>query len=121
MPASTRSRHRSLKRWLAVVDSRLESDAGPDSENSSLQFQSLAEALQAWQETPISAAPAIIQIADNCIHPLDGFDITLAGGQQLVIEAAEGMRPCVRGHNEHHSRWTGYPHDPKRPDARCGR
>jgi hypothetical protein len=88
--------------WLArVFKNAAETAATADGV---LLFDSLHEALASWRE---SGQNGVIQIADNAIYELgtdaqcdteSGFEeISLAAEQQLVIEAADGICPCITG------------------------
>jgi hypothetical protein len=88
--------------WLARVFKNA-SEAAADADGVLL-FDSLHKALASWGA---SGQNGIIQIADNAIYELGtdaqcdsetGFEqISLAAEQQLVIEAADGITPCVTG------------------------
>lgn len=73
------------------------SEPGPNTWQVSVSKQgpitTLQQALKAW---PREAQPqAIIQILDNAVYG-GGLSIELGAGNQLVIEAADGVRPNLR-------------------------
>ena len=78
----------SKKSWVASV-SKSYSDNEENREFSNLETALTAWAAQ-WQD-------GIIQITDNRTYDHSALSIDLSGKRQLVIEAADGVRPCLTG------------------------
>ncbi len=59
-------------------------------------YHSIEEALQAWNSSNVNTG--VIQIQDNQIYSLNNaaYDLNIAQGKTLIIEAADGKRPVIK-------------------------
>lgn len=87
--------------WRAVVGRRLrpaDPESQPDSGGrGSYRFQRLSKALEAWKASGESGVIRILDSGNYAVARPGPFTAELAGERRLVIEAADGCRPCVVG------------------------
>lgn len=76
--------------WQAFVSK----SGSPNQDTEETHFKSLFEAVEKWNK---KKKDGIIHILDNSTYDVSGIKIELSGGRQLVIQAADGKRPCLRG------------------------
>ena len=72
-----------------------------NSETTVNNYPSINAAIAAWKANA-HYAKAIIQILDNGIYQ-ENINWEIAAGNQLIIEAADGVRPCIIGNTDNKS------------------
>jgi hypothetical protein len=83
-----------LSLWRAYVGTKLEEKSTAQVDNT-YQFTTLDEAISAWQEAKLHG---VIQIVDSDSYDLGkGLSVSFIDGYSLVIEAAPGTCPVLRG------------------------